>query len=261
MSIVIPAIVLGLLGLILGIGLNIAGRMLALKSDPRFDTILGFLPGANCGACGFAGCSEFARATVEGKAAPGICLIAEEEAINEIAKILGVDAGSRQKLVARIHCCGELTENRQKGDYEGVKTCLGAMLVSGGIYRCSYGCMNLGDCINVCPFDAIKLREGLPPEIDEKKCTGCGLCVKACPKNLIELVPIDKKTLIACLSNDRGKITRQVCGVGCIGCGICVKRCPNKAITLTNNLARIDYNQCNDCGECVKVCPRKCIIG
>jgi len=260
-AIIIPLIVLGILGLVLGIGLGIASKKFAVKTDPRVDIIFGMLPGANCGACGFAGCLGYAKAIVEGVANPALCSVGGEDASKKIAEFLGVKISSRQKLVARIHCGGDISEKRQRGNYNGVKTCVSAMLVSGGTVMCSYGCLGFGDCASVCLFGAIKLREGLPPEIDEEKCTACGLCVKACPRNLIDLIPKDKRFLIACSSHDKGKVVRSVCDVGCIACGLCVKKCPchEKVIVVENNLAKINYTTCENAGECYKACPTKCI--
>lgn len=267
MNFVIPFIILGLLGLLMGIGLAIASKKFAVKTDPRIEKIAEILPGANCGACGFAGCLAYAKSLVEGTDKPWLCPVGGEEASKKIAEILGVEISAKQKLIVRIHCGGDISEKRQKGVYEGVRTCLSASLISGGTIMCSYGCLGFSDCIKVCPFDAIKFRENLPPEIDEEKCTACGLCIKACPRNLIELIPKDKRFIIVCASHDKGKIVKMNCDVGCIGCGLCVKKCPNKAIVLEKNLAnsrhsgsaKIDYTKCQNIGECFKVCPTKCV--
>lgn len=257
--IIIPLLVLGLLGLLMGVGLAIASKRFAVATDPRIDKISALLPGANCGACGFAGCLAYAKAVVEGVAKPVSCPVGGEAAAKEISAILGVEISEQQKLVARIHCGGDISEKRQKGYYTGVKTCLSATLLGGGTVLCNYGCLGFGDCVRVCPFNAIKFDGNLPPEIDEQKCTACGLCIKTCPKNLIELIPKDKRFIVACSSHDKGKIVKQVCDVGCIGCGLCVKKCPEKSVVLENSLSKIDYTKCKNTGECFKICPTKCI--
>lgn len=257
--IIIPFLVLGLLGFLIGAGLAVASKRFAVETDPRIEKIAAMLPGANCGACGFAGCLAYAKAIVEGSARPTVCPVGGEEASKKIAEVLGVKIASQQKLAARVHCGGDISEKRQKGYYTGVETCLSATLVTGGTVMCSYGCLGFGDCIKACPFGAMKFRENLPPDIDEEKCTACGLCIKACPKNLIELIPKDKRFIVACSSHDKGKIVKQVCDVGCIGCGLCVKKCPEKSVVLENNLSKIDYTKCKNIGECFKVCPTKCV--
>lgn len=257
--IIIPVIVLGLFGIMLGVGLAIAAKKFAGKTDPLIETIFGMLPGSNCGACGFPGCHGYAKGIVESGAKVGLCPVGGEDVSNEIAKVFGVEGISQQKIVARIHCGGDTSEKRQKGNYDGVKTCLSASLVSGGTVLCSYGCLGFSDCANVCPFDAIKLRENLPPEVNEEKCTACGLCVKTCPRNLIKPVPKEKRFFIACSSHDKGKVVRQVCDVGCTVCMLCAKKCPEKACTVENNLSKIDYTKCKNLGECFNACPTKCI--
>ncbi|MFH1783387.1 MAG: RnfABCDGE type electron transport complex subunit B [bacterium] len=56
--------VLGGLGLLFGMGLAFAEKQFAVQEDPRKEAIMKILPGANCGACGFAGCSAYAEAIV-----------------------------------------------------------------------------------------------------------------------------------------------------------------------------------------------------
>ena len=255
--IIVPLIVLGLLGFLMGVGLGIASKKFAVERDPRFDAIMSILPGANCGACGFVGCQSYAEALLSGRAKPGACPAGGSSVTEKLSKYLGVDAGDLAKMTARIYCCGDTS--REKGAYEGIKNCAAASLVLGGNIMCGYGCLGLGDCVAVCQFDAIKVRKGIPPEIDEEKCRACGLCVKICPKKLIKLIPKEKKYMIACSSNDKGRIVKQACATGCIACGLCVKKCPLQAISIQNNLAVIDYKKCCNTGECFKSCPTKCI--
>ena len=49
---------------VLGFLLAVASKYLAVKEDPRIGEVLNLLPGANCGGCGFAGCSGMADSIV-----------------------------------------------------------------------------------------------------------------------------------------------------------------------------------------------------
>ena len=258
--ILIPLCVMGVLGLVMAVGLGLAAKKLAVETDPRIELLTEIMPGANCGACGFAGCSAYAKAIVEGGKEPVPCPVGGDETAKKMADILGIEPPVVPKTTAKIFCCGDISEKRQKGNYEGVKTCASATLVAGGTIMCSYGCLGFGDCVRVCQFGAMKERPNLPPEIDEEKCTSCGLCVKACPRNLIKIIPKSAEYVVACSSLDRGKYVKRVCDTGCTGCKLCVKKCPNKAITVENNLAIINYELCKNAGECYKACPQGCII-
>jgi ferredoxin len=103
------------------------------------------------------------------------------------------------------------------------------------------------------------MGEGGLPVVDAAKCTACGKCIKACPKTLFELMPIEKKYYVRCASKDAGNVVGKVCRAGCIACGKCEKACPAGAIKVEFNLARIDYRKCQDIGKCFEVCPTKVI--
>ena len=118
----------------------------------------------------------------------------------------------------------------------------------------------MGDCTRVCENGCISIKNGISV-IDPTNCTGCGKCVKACPNDLIVLVPESKRYIVRCSSLDTGKDTRGICKNGCIACGICVKKCPVGAVSIDNNHAIIDMKACTGCGACAKACPVKCITG
>ena len=86
--------------------------------------------------------------------------------------------------------------------------------------------------------------------VDKEKCKACGQCVEACPHHLIELVPYEQMRKVRCSSLDKGKSTMNACDSGCIGCKKCEKNCPVHAITVTDNVAHIDYDKCTNCGQC-----------
>lgn len=256
----IAILTLGGLGLALGVGLAVAGQKFYVHLDPKQEEILKALPGANCGACGFAGCLGYAEALAKGLAEVNKCTVGGFKTTKAVGYILGLDVEERIAEVAAVFCRGKKCQARSKYVYEGVQDCRAAMVLSGGDKGCIYGCIGLGSCVKVCPFGAIEWQNGEPPVINSDKCVGCGLCFKTCPKRIIGLISRSHAVCVACKSHDKGKDVRAVCAVGCIGCGLCVKVCPEKAITLKDNLAIIDYGKCVGCGKCVEKCPTKTII-
>lgn len=256
--VVIALASLGGLGLIFGIGLAYASKKFAVKVDPKVEAILEELPQANCGACGFAGCSGFAEALASGEASADGCAPGGEEVARKIAHILGVEVELKEPKVAKILCYHK-GQSSTKFVYYGLATCKAAFLVFGGDKACRYSCLGLGSCIEACPFGAISLLDG-KVEIDEDVCTGCGTCVDACPTGVIALVPKGKSVYILCNSKDKGAVVRKFCEQGCIGCNVCMKACEQEAILVEDNLARIDYAKCNDCGVCAEKCPTKAIL-
>lgn len=256
----LPAIIgLGALGLFFGLGLGLASRKFAVKIDPKVENILEVLPGANCGACGMAGCCGFAEAVAAGKVEPGGCAPGGAEVATNLGNIMGIETKIKKKKIARLQCRGGKAAV-EKFIYQGANNCRAAALLFGGHKICSYGCLGLGTCMGVCPFGAISLSRERLPIIAESLCTGCGKCVAACPRGVMSLILEKAPVHIFCKSQEKGRQVRAACKVGCIGCGICAKICPKEAIAMENNLAQIDYNCCDGCGKCVEKCPTKCIV-
>ncbi len=258
MDILIPILSLGALGLLFGMGLAIASKKLAVETDPRLDKIVGLLPGANCGACGGAGCFGFAESILSGKTKIDACRVADDKIKEQIAQALGRKLEKRIKSVAVLRCNGGI-KVKDRFLYQGIEDCVAANLALAGQKECVWGCLGFGDCERVCPFDAIKMSgEGLPI-VDANKCKACNKCVLACPKKLFSLVPVTHPVYVACSSHDLGKDVMAACPVGCIACKKCEKACPVDAIHVIDNLAVIGYDKCISCGKCVEVCPTKCI--
>ncbi len=250
---------LGGLGVFAGLSLGIASRKFAVEVDPREQAIARALPGANCGACGFPGCSGMAAAMAKGTAPISACPVGGAETVKVIAGILGVEAETQEPVVARLLCKGGRREAGEKSVYHGVSDCRAAALVSGGSKACAYGCLGFGTCARSCPFDAITMSLDGLPVIDEKKCTSCGSCVAACPKKIIRLLPVEKKVTVLCSSHDKGAAVKKKCSVGCIGCSLCKKVCPFNAIEMDRFLARVIPENCRQCGLCVQKCPTRVI--
>ncbi len=258
-GILYPIGVLGALGLFFGVSLGFASKVFAVKTDPRVEAIRKVLPGANCGACGYPGCDGCASAMVEGKAAASACIVGGKPVAEEVANILGVEAGDINRQVATVLCQGDCNKAKDKYKYAGLRDCRAQNILSGGSKACSYGCLGCGTCVDVCEYDAIHIVNGVAL-VDKEKCVACKACIKVCPKNIIELVPYDKEVVVKCKSNDPGKVVRGNCSIGCIGCQICVKNCPEDAFSFENFLAKINYDKCTNCRICAEKCPTGAIF-
>lgn len=249
--------VMGGLGLLLVGILVFANTKLAVKPNPLEESIRAVLPGANCGGCGYPGCDAYAAAIAKGDAPSDACPVGGPSLAGKIGQILGVEVSGGEKQVAFLLCQGGSEIVAQSADYHGIPTCRAANLVVGGTKACKYGCLGFGDCAVVCPFDAIHMGENDLPVVDREKCTGCGICVRTCPKNVLKLIPISKEVYLACNSQEKGNAVRSVCSMGCHACTICVKMCPYGALEMVNNLPVMDLDKCVDCGICYAKCPVK----
>ncbi|MCX5668177.1 MAG: RnfABCDGE type electron transport complex subunit B [Candidatus Omnitrophica bacterium] len=258
-NLLIPIAAMALLGLIFGVALAYALKLFGIEADPAISLITSALPGSNCGACGKAGCAGFAQALKKGEAMPSGCAVSNEEARISIAKILGIDYNPGVKTIAAVLCNGG-TRARNKYVYRGIRNCKAASLVFGGHKACAFGCLEFGDCVDLCPFDAVTIAPDGLPVVDAHKCTACGKCVAVCPKKLFELIPADKLYYVKCSSKDAGAVVAKACSAGCIACRKCEKACPSSAVKVENNLSKIDYGKCQNMGKCFEVCPTKAIV-
>ncbi|MBQ7094957.1 MAG: Fe-S cluster domain-containing protein [Clostridia bacterium] len=249
---------LGILGLIFGGALSIAGNIFFVKEDSRKEEIMKILPGANCGGCGYAGCAGYADAIIAGQAASNLCAAAKKDGADAIAEIMGADRVEFIPMVAHIRCHGTNDFANKKYIYYGMNDCVAANRLLGGYMTCQYGCLGFGNCLKKCPLGAISIENGVAV-VDRNLCIGCGACLEACPKGVIELLPKDSKIMVNCSSKDKGPRTREACNTGCIGCKICQKNCPEGAIRVEGNVSIIDYEKCIGCGICAEKCPRKII--
>ncbi|NLL77718.1 MAG: RnfABCDGE type electron transport complex subunit B [Clostridiales bacterium] len=259
-GVVIAMAIVGGIGLFIGLFLGIAAIKFSVNVDEREAAVLDALPGNNCGGCGFPGCSGLAAAIAGGKAPVNACPVGGEEVGKVIAQIMGVEAEETVRKVAFVECQGDCDKTTVDFEYFGVKDCrMLAFVPNGGPKSCNYGCLGGGDCVAVCPFDAIHVVNGVAL-VDKEACKACGKCVEACPKDLIKLIPYDARYAVACSSKDKGKDTTKSCTVGCIGCQICKKNCPSEAVDIIDFNATIDYDKCTECGACMEKCPKKAIL-
>ena len=253
--------ILGGVGLVFATLIAIANRRLKVWEDPRIDVVAGMLPGANCGACGVPGCRAFAEKLVAGAGQPAGCNVADAGAKEEIASYLGVDAGHATKVVARMLCAGGIHVARQQAEYRGLATCAAAAAVAGGGKGCAWGCLGLADCVRSCTFDAMSMNADGIPVIDIDKCTACGDCVDACPKDLLALHPLDHRLLVQCRNLIAGDDVLEECRVACTACGKCVMDAGPGLISVASGVAVLDY-RLNDLAEARAVdrCPTGAIV-
>lgn len=255
MSNIMPAVlIITAIGILAAVVLVLAAKFMYVPEDERIGKVQECLPGANCGACGFAGCADYAKAVVEGNAEPNCCVPGGKDVATAVAKVMGKSAGNVAAKKAAVACQGFGCNTSKKYEYQGVTTCAAASKMFAGPSACAYGCLGFGDCVAACQFDAIHIVNGVAL-VDQEKCTGCGACTKACPKSIISLIPDDVNPIVLCKNMDKGAQTRKVCSTGCIGCMKCTKVCPTSAITVSNNLASINQDLCIACMQCAEECP------
>jgi RnfABCDGE-type electron transport complex B subunit len=262
MTVLLAAVVLFGLVLVFAGLLGVAKEKLKVYEDPRIGQITEALPAANCGGCGFAGCADFAKAVVEQRVECDGCPVGGSKVAEQVAAILGVEVVKTFPFRPVIHCGAKVQDKFGRVPYEGVQTCSEAHIV-GVTQACTYGCLGYGDCVESCNFDALHMVEGVPI-VDYAKCTGCGACSKACPRNLIENIPFKQKTMlvVACSNKEPPKLVKQVCTVGCAGCTLC-QRLFAEHFQVKDNLSYLNYETYTgdeDLRPLFKKCPAEALV-
>lgn len=257
---IVTILFLAIVGALAALLLFVVSKKFHVEEDARIELVNEALPGANCGGCGYPGCSGFARACVEAESMEGLfCTVGGNDTMLKVADILGRTAVEAEPQLAVVRCNGTCDARPKVNQYDGASSCAIEAATYGGETGCTFGCLGLGDCTLACGFDAIKMNPltGLP-EVDEERCTACGACVKACPKMIIELRkkgPKGRRVFVSCVNKEKGGVAKKACDNACIGCSKCFKECKFEAITIANNLAYIDPNKCRLCRKCVEACP------
>lgn len=256
---ILPVLIFAALGCAAGILLTVVSKLFEVKTDERIQAVNDALPQANCGACGYSGCADYANAVVINGVATNLCKPGGAKSAEKIAEILGTSVMENVPQTAYVRCSGNCSATKTKMQFDGEQTCKAAKRFYGGSGECVYGCIGLGDCARVCPENAICIADGLAA-VNPQICVACGLCVKECPNNLIAIKNMGNDLhVVSCSSHDMGKVVRAVCKNGCIGCKICEKKCEFDAVHVENNLAEIDQEKCTGCGKCAAACPAKVI--
>ncbi len=260
-QIISSLITLGGLGLIFGAILAYASKIFHVEKNPRIEKIDEFLPSANCGGCGYPGCSNYAEAIVNENAPINLCAPGGEDVMEKIADILGVEAEASEPLVAVVRCQGGKGIAKDKFQYEGLEDCNAETLLLGGHKACEYGCLGHGSCVKACPFDAMAMQENGLPMVFEDKCTACGICVEECPKGIMQLIPRSQEVFLGCVNQNSGKEVRPVCSVGCIACSLCTKPkvTPSGKLEMKNNMPEVPPDW-KDYETAVQRCPTNSFV-
>lgn len=249
-----------LLGIFFGFTLAAVAMRFQVPSNPLVDQVRSVLPSANCGACGFAGCQAYAEAVVErSEVAVNLCAPGRAGVAKALGELTGKDVGSVLDRIVIMRCTGTSAYARPEAVYAGIETCAAAALVFGGPKACKNGCLGLADCVRACPFNALSIGDGGIAQVDQGKCTGCGICLPACPKDLFQFYPRVHRVELSCVTRDKQSVVRSTCLVGCTQCRKCVSKCPAGAITWDGRI-NIDHDAClaygPSCNEaCVDICP------
>ena len=238
-TVMLAALVLALLAMASAMILGWANQKFHVWVDPKVLSVSDALPGANCGGCGFVGCGEYAEAVAGGQAEVTLCAPGGSGCAESLASIMGVDVKASFPYRAVLHCSAGWDERLGRSMYHGEMTCAAANLV-GGYQGCAFGCLGLGDCVDVCDYDAIHITNGLA-RVTYDNCTGCRACAVVCPRNIISMVPFkaERMMVVACSNEDFGNDVKNVCKTGCIGCKACTRK--NDLLEMDGNLPIIDY--------------------
>ena len=255
------------IAVIFAIVLYFASVKFKVVENPKIDEVDEILPASNCGGCGFPGCRPFAEACTKAENLDDLyCTVGGNEIMQQVAGVLGLEAVEKERVIAVLRCNGTEALRSHTNEFDGASNCTVASNLYSGETGCSYGCVGLGECVDVCNFDALAMDPitGLPV-VNEDNCTACNACVEACPKDLFELRSIGKgkknlRIYVACMNEEKGNVAKKACEAACIGCSKCVKVCPVDAITVENMLAYIDYSICTSCRKCVDECPTSAIL-
>ena len=179
MEYLVPILLFVGLGLLAGILLTVFSRVFAVKQDERAVQVREVLPGANCGACGYAGCDAYAEAVAKG-AKTNACIPGGQAVAEKVSAIMGVAAEAVVSKKATVRCNGNCQATSDKYVYTGEPTCSACNVLYSGRSTCTSGCLGFGDCAKVCPYGAITVSDGVAV-INRQLCTGCGILIGFAP--------------------------------------------------------------------------------
>ena len=254
--------VLVTLGLVFGVGLAIASKRFAVRVDAKLEAHEEALPQLNCGACGYAGCPAYAQALAENGVSVSLCIPGGLVVAQKLSSITGIELEEIKPVRAYVHCQGGLCEAEEAFEYRGQPDCRAAAPVQGGPKRCRYGCLGFGTCSDACPYGAIAMNADRLPVVDFTRCTGCGICVRICPRDIIETLPLGTGVYLGCSSPERGAAVKKICSVCCISCRVCAKVTPSGAIIMEKEdpLPKLKAEVDEDFEAAYAKCPMHCFV-
>ncbi|MBT8489102.1 MAG: Fe-S cluster protein [Gemmatimonadetes bacterium] len=254
-------VILGGVATVFGAAISIVNARFRVWEDPRIDGVRDLLPGADCGACGRAGCRAFAEEVIGGLAIPAECTVMGEVEREDVADYLGIEVGDADRRVARLLCAGGRDVAPYKATYHGIESCAAAAAVTGGGKACPWGCLGYADCAVSCDFDAIAMSPFGLPVVDVDLCTACSDCVEACPLDLFVLMPADHHLVVQCKNLLTGDAAEAVCSVVCNACGRCVADGAEGLIEMMDGLAVVNYERIEaENPRAIERCPTGAIV-
>lgn len=87
------------IGAVLGLVLSIASIVFHVEVDEREEKVNELLPGYNCGACGYPGCSGLAHALVAGETTKFACKVTKPEQKQMIVDYLASTPDAEGKTI------------------------------------------------------------------------------------------------------------------------------------------------------------------
>ncbi|HAH62223.1 MAG TPA: hypothetical protein DCL73_09030 [Treponema sp.] len=105
---------------------------------------------------------------------------------------------------AVVLCSPDKKFSTQRLNYNPGQSCKIISQTYESLNDCRFSCIGLGDCVKVCPQEAIVIKNDTA--VVTNLCCGCGNCIEACPKHIIKLLPLNTKAYEMC-SNTEESLT------------------------------------------------------
>lgn len=159
MNAILPVLAVPAIGTLIGYLLGYAALYFKVEKDARVEAVVALLPNGQCGQCGFPGCAQAAAAMVRGEASVDACTPGGAALAKRIAALLNVPLDNGEESLPQVAVIDALA------------------------------CDGCGRCQKKCHFDAIIGATRQQHGILSEDCTGCAVCITACPRAAIALRP------------------------------------------------------------------------